>query len=100
MRPSRRLLLGIAAQSMLVGAGLRPAQALPLQRLAFPRDFGSHSQFRTEWWYITGYGRALDGRLLGFQLTFFRTRVDEAQSILNKAIAFYPNFYEAKVTSG
>ncbi len=26
--------------------------------------------------------------------------VDEAQSILNKAIAFYPNFYEAKVTSG
>jgi predicted secreted hydrolase len=98
MRPSRRLLLGIAAQSLLAGAGLRPAQALPLQRLTFPRDFGSHSQFRTEWWYITGYGRAPDGRLLGFQLTFFRTRVDEAQSIRSRFAARQLIFAHVAVT--
>ena len=42
--------------------------------LSFPRDHGAHPDFRTEWWYITGWLDTSDGRSLGFQVTFFRTR--------------------------
>ena len=38
----------------------------------FPRDHGSHPDFKTEWWYVTGNLRAQNGRDFGFQLTFFR----------------------------
>lgn len=38
----------------------------------FPRDHGSHPDFRTEWWYVTGHLDAKDGRRFGFQVTFFR----------------------------
>jgi predicted secreted hydrolase len=41
--------------------------------LAFPRDHGAHPEFRTEWWYITGWLEA-EGAPLGFQITFFRSR--------------------------
>jgi predicted secreted hydrolase len=41
-------------------------------RYQFPRDHGSHDQFRTEWWYYTGNVTAKDGRPFGYQLTFFR----------------------------
>jgi predicted secreted hydrolase len=44
--------------------------------LSFPADFGSHPQFRTEWWYVTGWLRTDGGEALGFQITFFRTRPD------------------------
>ena len=46
--------------------------ALPGRTLVFPRDEGAHPQFRTEWWYITGW---LDWPA-GFQITFFRIRND------------------------
>jgi predicted secreted hydrolase len=54
------------------------APALPGQPLAFPADHGAHPQYRTEWWYITGW---LDtpGGPQGFQVTFFRTRPDVDQ---------------------
>lgn len=42
--------------------------------LRFPADHGAHPAFRTEWWYVTGWLRTADGRDLGFQVTFFRTR--------------------------
>lgn len=42
-------------------------------RLRFPDDEGSHPDYRTEWWYITGWLDA-DKHPLGFQITFFRTR--------------------------
>jgi predicted secreted hydrolase len=46
--------------------------------IEFPRDFGSHPSFRTEWWYATGWlsprGSAGSGEPLGFQVTFFRSR--------------------------
>src|SRR5271154_2395006 len=47
--------------------------------LIFPADFGSHPEFRTEWWYITGWLRTEHGETLGFQITFFRTKpnIDE-----------------------
>ena len=61
-----------------------PAQAnhadvVAVHRIEFPRDEGSHPQFRTEWWYLTGWLRTPDGDPLGFQITFFRSRpgIDE-----------------------
>jgi predicted secreted hydrolase len=38
----------------------------------FPADHGSHSSFRTEWWYFTGNLATATGRHFGFELTFFR----------------------------
>lgn len=44
-------------------------------RYEFPRDHGSHPDYRTEWWYYTGHLRANNGRSFGFELTFFRRAV-------------------------
>ena len=43
--------------------------------LVFPRDHGAHPEFRTEWWYATGWLDA-GGESIGFQVTFFRSRTD------------------------
>lgn len=43
--------------------------------LSFPRDHGAHPAFRTEWWYATGALHTQAGEALGFQVTFFRSRV-------------------------
>jgi predicted secreted hydrolase len=39
--------------------------------LNFPRDHGSHPDFKIEWWYLTGHLFAGERRF-GFQATFFR----------------------------
>lgn len=46
----------------------------------FPRDHGSHPDFKTEWWYFTGNLRANDGMEFGYQLTFFRQGIREPGS--------------------
>jgi predicted secreted hydrolase len=46
--------------------------------MTFPRDYGSHPTFRTEWWYVTGWLATQNGESLGFQITFFRTKPDIA----------------------
>lgn len=43
------------------------------RRFVFSRDDGAHPQFRTEWWYVTGWL----GDTRGFQVTFFRARPEE-----------------------
>jgi predicted secreted hydrolase len=63
-------------------AMILPAQAAapvypsvaPGQPLHFPQDFGAHPDYRTEWWYVTGWLRTPQNKPLGFQLTFFRVR--------------------------
>ena len=50
------------------------AEVTPGYSLTFPRDYGSHPQFHTEWWYVTGWLRTQSGEPLGFQVTFFRTK--------------------------
>jgi predicted secreted hydrolase len=42
--------------------------------ITFPRDHGSHPDFRTEWWYVTARVRDATGAQAGVQITFFRTR--------------------------
>lgn len=49
------------------------APVTPGRALEFPRDFGSHPQFRLEWWYVTGWLETAAHQRLGFQITFFRT---------------------------
>jgi predicted secreted hydrolase len=46
--------------------------------LKFPRDHGAHSEFRTEWWYVTGWLNDSSGENVGFQVTFFRSRTQHA----------------------
>ncbi len=93
--PRRRaLLLGGWGAATL---GAVPALALPPQRLQFPRDFGSHPDFRTEWWYVTG--RALAGsREFGFQVTFFRSRIASTQSLRSAFAAKQLVFAHAAIT--
>ncbi len=40
--------------------------------LRFPRDHGSHPEYRTEWWYLTGLLEDEAGARFGFQFTVFR----------------------------
>jgi predicted secreted hydrolase len=42
------------------------------RKWTFPRDFGAHPEYRTEWWYFTGNLKDLQGKPYGYQLTFFR----------------------------
>jgi predicted secreted hydrolase len=44
----------------------------------FPRDHGSHPEYRIEWWYYTGNLASDRGRRFGYQVTFFRVGVDLA----------------------
>ena len=85
------------------------AVALPLKTLEFPRDHGAHPDFRTEWWYITGQARAAGGdaadrsaapggREFGFQVTFFRTRIEGTQAMASRFAAKQLVFAHAAVT--
>ena len=79
----------------------QPAGALPPQVLKFPRDRGSHPDFRTEWWYITGHAveaASSGAREFGFQLTFFRSRVDGTQAMTSKFAAKQLVFAHAALT--
>jgi predicted secreted hydrolase len=44
----------------------------PGQRFEFPRDHGSHPDFKIEWWYVTGHLFGEADQRFGFQATFFR----------------------------
>src|SRR5512137_1382263 len=71
--PSRRHFL---LSSLALAAPVRGAvdyAAVTPRPLVFPRDHGAHPEFRTEWWYLTGWLDAAP-EALGFQVTFFRVR--------------------------
>ncbi|WP_395749330.1 lipocalin-like domain-containing protein [Prosthecobacter sp.] len=57
------------------------------KKFAFPRDHGSHPEFRTEWWYVTGHLDGRDGRRFGFQVTFFRQARREDDKTLHLHLA-------------
>lgn len=78
MRPARHRLLAAAASIGLAATTACAAEAMyplvePGYRIEFPRDDGAHPQFRTEWWYVTGWLQRAN-EPLGFQITFFRRR--------------------------
>ena len=47
----------------------------PNPTFTFPRDHGSHPEFKIEWWYLTGHLFTSEPtpRRFGFQATFFRS---------------------------
>jgi predicted secreted hydrolase len=73
------------------------AHALPARPLSFPRDFGSHPDFRTEWWYLTGNASS-GAREFGFQITFFRSRVAATQGMRSGFAAKQLIFAHAAIT--
>lgn len=80
MRTLARTLLVLLLASVAIGAAETQYPAVvPGYSIEVPRDEGSHPQFRTEWWYLTGWVETPNGAPLGFQITFFRNRpgVDE-----------------------
>ncbi len=93
---------------LLAGAGLagtltagQAAHALPAKTLVFPRDRGAHPDFKTEWWYITGHAKSSGsprGNEFGFQLTFFRSRIDSTQAMTSKFAAKQLLFAHAAIT--
>jgi predicted secreted hydrolase len=73
----RDFLIALAAFHGLLpsrAAAVDFAPVLAGRRLVFPQDYGAHPEFRTEWWYATGWLKGADHRPLGFQITFFRIR--------------------------
>ncbi|WP_211451260.1 carotenoid 1,2-hydratase [Collimonas antrihumi] len=54
----------------------RFAQVTPGHPLTLPQDSGAHPDFRTEWWYVTGWLSTPDGKPIGFQITFFRSATE------------------------
>ena len=72
----RQLLLLLLTCALCCAATAAPAQyatVVPERPLSLPADFGAHPEFRTEWWYATGWLTTPDGKPLGFQVTFFRS---------------------------
>jgi predicted secreted hydrolase len=63
-------------------APLTSAPVLATTKMSFPRDFGAHLEFKTEWWYLSGWldrkGSNSQDSLgpVGVQATFFRSRTD------------------------
>jgi len=58
----------------------------PNPSFTFPRDHGSHPDYKIEWWYLTGHffsgGAPTDpaARRFGFQATFFRVATQPASA--------------------
>jgi len=56
------------------------ARATEPREFVFPEDHGSHSDFRTEWWYLTGNLTTSSGRRFGYQFTLFRNALAAEQT--------------------
>ncbi|MEA1082702.1 carotenoid 1,2-hydratase [Sphingomonas sp. CD22] len=74
MKPLATMTGWLAAVAVAAPAATPYPQVRPGIVLRFPADHGAHPAFRTEWWYVTGWLKTAEGRDLGFQVTFFRTR--------------------------
>jgi predicted secreted hydrolase len=111
--PQRRRLLA-GSGYLLATSWMQPGMAQPLlasqssgsdvprtlapRTLRFPRDHGTHNDTRTEWWYLTGHAQTAGGRAFGFQVTFFRSRVEVAQPLKSRLAARQLLFAHAAIT--
>jgi len=59
----------------------------PGHQFEFPRDHGSHPEFKIEWWYVTGHLFNTDNQRFGFQATFFRRAGPTTRDESSKAAA-------------
>ena len=63
------------------------ARALAPWSWQFPRDYGAHPEFKTEWWYLTGNLDDEQGNPYGYELTFFRHGLQPTPAQTNSAWA-------------
>lgn len=91
----RRPLLALGALGAMGWSGA--ALGLPPKPLVFPADHGAHPDLRTEWWYVTGWAEHA-GRLFGFQVTFFRSRIARTQALRSRFAAKQLLFAHAALT--
>jgi predicted secreted hydrolase len=74
----------VLALPLALACGIAHANGFPVvvagRPPTFPRDHGSHPDYRTEWWYITGWLADRDAAELGVQVTFFRNRPNVAEA--------------------
>ena len=68
--------LTVAAAAVAADAPRLPdyPAVVPGVAFRFPADHGAHPDFRTEWWYVTGWLEPEQAPAFGFQITFFRIR--------------------------
>src|SRR5215210_630112 len=84
-RPLRHILF-LSGSLLAIGPGLAADTAEEFRiatagyQYSFPRDHGAHEEYRTEWWYYTGQLTTKNGRLFGYQLTFFRRGMPREQT--------------------
>src|SRR5262245_42312923 len=79
--------------ALLVAVGFSPSGAAkaPFDPMnvrdatTFPRAHGAHPGSPLEWWYLTGRLQDEAGRSMGFQVTFFRARIDAAATGIGAA---------------
>ena len=99
--PNRRNVLrsALLASSTLIGLQPRSlVQAAPLA-IQWPSDSGAHLEHRIEWWYLTGWANDASGTpRYGFQLTFFRRRLDTTQALRSPLAARHLMFADAAIT--
>ena len=75
----RRAFLGLSVLPFSTWAATTDyPKVVPGHRFSFPRDHGAHPEYRLEWWYVTGWLAGAPTGPLGFQITFFRARPEEA----------------------
>ena len=91
-RWSLRVALGVIyLLQIVVGMQLEGAAhaiARPGYQFDFPRDYGSHPDFKIEWWYVTGHLKSAGDRRFGYQATFFRLAADpETSRISNPPVS-------------
>ena len=91
----RRPLLALGALGAFGWTGA--ALGLAPKPLVFPADHGAHPDLRTEWWYVTGWAEH-QGRLFGFQVTFFRSRIERTQGLRSRFAARQLLFAHAALT--
>lgn len=111
LSPSLPTAPSASAPPLAPQAGSTPSHAPPSgqsliqpgRALRFPHDHGAHPATRTEWWYLTGtlQGRAAASApapTYGFQITFFRSRVDVAAHSASRFATRQLIFAHAAVT--
>lgn len=103
MNTQRRHLLqaatGLATARLGLPTSWAATPATAAATMGFPRDAGAHPDFKTEWWYITGSVADAQGAAShGFQVTFFRSRVDSTQGMQSRLAAKQLLFAHAAIT--
>jgi len=75
----KRAAAAALAALILCGAATRTPAPFAVARapyvFRFPADHAAHRAYQSEWWYFTGHLRATSGRRFGYELTFFRVRL-------------------------